>query len=110
MKMTYKGLECQIKARPGLDASMGELCSDAVIYGVSRLLARSESACREYVCQSYRMRLATGKGRRSQRRRCIIPAFLAEIDGELLRIDLTIDCSGVTIQNIRELKFSSRME
>ena len=110
MKMTYRGLECRIKARPDLNAAIGELCSEAVVYGVSRLMSKSESVCREYVCESYRMRLATGKGRRSKRHSCVIPAFLAEIDGELLRIDLTVDGSGVTIQNIRELKFSPRME
>ena len=50
------------EARPGLNAAMGELCSEAVI------------------------------------------------DGELLRIDLTVDGSGVTIQSVRELKFGPRTE
>ncbi len=107
MKMTYRGLECQIKARPGLEAEIGGLCSEAVVYGVCRLLSKSSNVCRQYVCESYRMRLAAGKGRKALHHSCVIPAFLAEIDGELLRIDLMVDSSGVTIKSIRELNFGS---
>lgn len=105
MKMSYKGLECQLKARSGLEAAIGDLCSEAVIYAACRLFSRSESLCREYVTASYRMRLASGKGRKSRNCRCVIPGFLAEIDSDFLQISFTVDSTGVTIQSIKPLGY-----
>jgi len=103
MKMIYKSLMCEIKARSRLKAEIGDMCTEAVIYAVCRLFTKSTSLCREYVTESYYMRLAKGKGRRAKNHRCIVPAFLAELDGELIQIDFSVDVVGVTIQSIKSV-------
>lgn len=105
MKMIYKSLACRIDAANDLNVTIGDCCPEAVVYAVRRLFARSESLCREYVTMSYAMRLAKGKGRKVRRCKCVVPAFLAELEGELLRIDFTVSCEGVTIRNIRPESF-----
>ena len=100
MKMNYKSLSCQISARKDFCCELGELCSDAVVYAVSRLFSSSAAMCRSCVTESYAMRIATGKGRRSARHSCVVPAALAEIDGNWLRVSYSVDPEGVTIQSV----------
>lgn len=107
MKMVYHGIVCDVKARENLSAEIGELCPEAVAYAVCRLFTKSVSLRKAYVPESYRMRLASGKGRKTKRHRCVIPACLAEIDGELLQIDFSVDCTGVTVQKVKALRYIS---
>ncbi len=107
MKMIYRSLECEVKVRSGLKVEIGELCADAVNYAVCRLFVRSSGLCREYVRESYCMRIANGKGKKSRRHRSVLPAFLAEMEGELLQIDFTVDSTGVTVQGILPVKCST---
>lgn len=100
MKMTYKALECRIGASKDLRVAIGDCCPEAVAYAACRLFAHSGSLCRKYVTMSYAMRLARGKERRSRRYRCVVPATLAELEGELLRIDFAVSCDGVTILSV----------
>ena len=103
MKMTYKNLMCEVNTNSAMKTSIGEFDAETVSYAVCRLFAKSEKFCREYVTESYYMRLAKGKARRARKHRCVVPAFLAELDGELLQIDFTVDVVGVTIQRVISL-------
>ena len=52
--------------------------SDAVGYAACRFLTKCEILCRDYVEQSYRLRLKQGKGRRSVRSRFTAPARMMD--------------------------------
>ncbi len=103
MKMSYKNLQCEVKAQSGLKTEIGDLCAQAVSYAICRCFVKSEALCREYVYESYRMRLAAGKGRKPKHHSIILEAAQAEVEGELLHIEFTVDTTGVTVQSIRPL-------
>ena len=100
MKLNYNSLSCSISARVGFDTELCGLCSEAVVYAVSRLFASCGELRRSCVTESYAMRIASGKGRKPRRRSCVLPAALVEIDGGWLRVGYTVSTEGVTIQSV----------
>lgn len=95
MKLNYNSLSCSISARVGFDTELCGLCSEAVVYAVSRLFASCGELRRCCVTESYAMRIASGNGRKPRRHSCVIPAALAEIN-----VGYTVSAEGVTIQSV----------
>ena len=106
MKMIYKAVECTVAADKNLSVTIGDCCPEAVNYAVCRMFAHNECLRRQCAIMSYRKRLAADKaGRKPENCKCVVSACLAELEGDLLAIDFTVDCTGVTIRDIRLLNF-----
>lgn len=110
MKMEYNGIICDVETSPKLNVGIGELCPDAVSYAVCRLFAKTPSLCREYAMESCRMRFASGRGRKSRKCKCVLPAILAQIDAELLEIEFCVNGTGVLITAVRTARFPKDQE
>ena len=74
--------------------------SDAVGYAACRFLTKCEILCRDYVEQSYRLRLKQGKGRRSVRSRFTAPARMMELPGAKVEVRVMITPKGVEVQSV----------
>lgn len=77
---------------------------DTVGYAVCRFFRKNPSLCRTCAGESYRIRLSSGRSRKSRRHQCLLPAFLLELPGGWADIRYTVDAIGVTVQEVRLLK------
>ena len=107
MKMTseneYGSYACELIAAKELRFHADFPCDvelDTVRYAVCRFLRKSKSLCKEYVKESYRLRLASGKGRKTKRRWCLAPAALLELPGAWVHIGVSISATGVTVEQV----------
>lgn len=105
MNMEYNGVICSVETSQRFCTGIGELCPEAVAYAVCRLFAKTPSLCRKYTMESCRMRFASGKERKSRKYKCVLPAFLAEIEAELLEIEFCVNGTGVVITAVRTARF-----
>lgn len=99
----YRTMKCEVEADKDLSiytAHPVELCDDAICYAVCHFLCRSGAICRQYVKESYEMRVEKGSGKRRKRRRVIAPAAVAELGCGWAVIDLCISPAGVNIKRI----------
>lgn len=107
MKMTHgtgwSAVSCQINADPNVRVENRlhtSLEPDTICYAVCRFFARTPALCRTYTWESYRLRLARGKGRRPRRHRCTIPAPLMELPAGWVQVQFQVDPAGVSIRQI----------
>jgi hypothetical protein len=77
---------------------------DTVGYAVCRFVRNTPALCHSCAAESYRIRLSSGRMRRTRRRQCILPALLLELPGSWAHILYTVDAVGVSIQEVRLLK------
>lgn len=99
----YRTMKCEVEADRNLSiytARPVDLCDDAICYAVRRFLCRSRAICREFVKESYEMRVEKGGGKKRKRRRVIAPAAAAELGCGWVVIDLCISPAGVTVKSI----------
>lgn len=99
----YRTLACEVEAGRNLSiytAHPVDLCDDAICYAVRRFLCRSGTICRQYVKESYEMRVEKGRGKKRKRCRVIAPAAAAELGLGWLVIDLCISPAAVTVKRI----------
>ena len=101
MTLTSAACSCQLETAKDIrfhgGAVGGDLLPESAGYAVCRFL-RSSSALRGVlVRESYRLRLASGKGRRTVRRCFVAPAALMELPGAWARVTLNITATGVTV-------------
>ena len=74
--------------------------SDTIGYAACRFLTKSEILCRDYVEQSYRLRLKQGKGRRPVRSWFTAPARMLELPGAKVEGRVMITRKGVEVQSV----------
>ena len=99
----YRTIKCDVEADKDLSiytAHPVDLCDDAICYAVRRFLCRSKTICKEFVKESYALRVEKGGGKRRKRRRVIAPAAAAEMGFGWAVIDLCISPAGVTVKRI----------
>lgn len=99
--------QCQISPARDLRFYSQVPCSlepETIAYAVCRFFTKSAHMCRFCVSESYRMRLASGKGRRAKRCRATLPAVLMDLPGSWAQVRFTIDAVGVTVQEVRLLR------
>lgn len=104
MKMTSAACSCTLETakdfrfHPG--AKSGDLLPESAGYAACRFL-RSSSALRGVlVRESYRLRIASGKGRRTVRRCFVAPGPLMELPSAWARVTLNITATGVTVTGV----------
>ena len=106
MKMTigttYSTPGCALTIAPQMtfasQTDCGDYDIDTIGYAVCRFLRNNERACSKYVTMSYRMRFAKGKARKPKRCCFFAPAKLLELPGETVRVVLSVDPDGVTVE------------
>ena len=104
-------IQCQISPAKELRFFSQVPCDlelDTVAYAVCRFFVKSPAMCRLCAPESYRIRLATGRKRKAQRHKCLLPAPLLELPGGWARIYYTVDAIGVTVQEVSLLKTYGR--
>ena len=74
--------------------------SETIGYAVCRFLTKCDTLRRDYVEQSYRLRLKQGKGRRSVRSRFTAPARMMELPGAKVEVRVMITPKGVEVQSV----------
>ena len=102
--LTSAAYTCQLEAartfRFHAGATGADLLPESALYAVCRFL-RSSSALRgALVRESYKLRVATGKGRRSVRRSFLAPGPLMELPGAWVRVTLTVTAAGVSVTGV----------
>ena len=107
MKLTtgtgWGAVSCQIS--PAQDVTVENRLrfhpeTDTVCYAVCRFFTKTPALCRAYARESYRMRLAKGKGRRPQRHRITLPAPLLELPAGWVQVRFQVDPEGVTVRQV----------
>lgn len=79
-----------------------ELADDTVRYAVRRYLNHSDALRRKLAHASYQLRLTSGgKGGKSRRLRCVVPAREMELPGGWAELRMTVNAWGVTITRLR---------
>ena len=74
-----------------------DLDPDTIGYAVCRFLTKCDLLCREYVEQSYRLRLARGRKRRPVKSFFTAPARKLELPGCYLQAEVLISPAGVEV-------------
>lgn len=105
MTMTSGACSCVLETAKDIhfnaDRSGGDLLPESAGYAVCRFL-RSSSALRgTLVRESYRLRIADGKGRKTVRRSFVAPGALMELPGAWVQVTLSVTPSGVTVTGVR---------
>ena len=107
MKLTlgngYGSLSCEVSAAKTLrvtDRVGASLRGDVVGYAVCRFLRRSRALAREYVRQSYDLRLEKRRSGRTGTRRFLAPAPLLELPGAWCAVRLSVTAAGVTVESV----------
>ena len=108
MKLTtgtgYGALSCQISVSKDMVFHSEVPCNgleiEAAGYAVCRFLKHSPKCANKYIRASYRMRLASGKARRS--RTCWLsgPAKALQLPGAWVRIQLRVKPEGVSVERV----------
>lgn len=104
MTLTSAACSCQLETAKDIrfhgGARSADLLPESAGYAVCRFL-RSSSALRgALVRESYRLRIASGKGRRTVRRSFVAPASLMELPAAWVRVTLTVSATGVTVTGV----------
>lgn len=107
MKLTiengYGSLSCDVSAAKSLRVlnwTDTPLEPDVAAYAVCRFLRKSRALCGEYVRESYRLRLAKGKARKTKYRSFLAPASLMELPGVWCAVKLYVSSSGVVVEAV----------
>lgn len=96
-------LTCEVWAarnmiiQPGIPVGMEP---DTVGYAVCRFLPKCEILCRDYVEQSYRLRLAKGRKRRPVISWFTVPARMLELPGGVVKATVAIFPEGVEVRSV----------
>lgn len=99
----YRTLTCEVKADKSISihtAHPVNLHDDTISYAVQRFLSKSKSVCKQYVRESYEMRVSKGRGKKQKRFQVIAPAALADLGYGWLVIDICVTATGVTVKRI----------
>lgn len=104
MTLTSAACSCQLETAKDLRFHGGavgaDLLPESAGYAVCRFL-RSSSALRGVlVRESYRLRIASGKGRRTVRRCFVAPGPLMELPSAWARVTLNITATGVAVTGV----------
>ena len=96
-------LSCDVWSAKKLKFQTEILCgleSDTIGYAACRFLSKCDILCRDYVEQSYRLRLKQGKGRRGVRSWFTAPARMLELPGAKVEVRVMITQKGVEVQSV----------
>ena len=99
----YRTLTCEIKADKNLSICVAHPTTfhdDTISYAVRRFLCGSKSICKQYVRESYEMRVSGGRGKKQKRFQVIAPAAVAELGYGWLVIDICVSALGVNVKRI----------
>ena len=104
MTLTSAACSCQLETAKDLRFHGGavgaDLLPESAGYAACRFL-RSSSALRGVlVRESYRLRIASGKGRRTVRRCFVAPGPLMELPSAWARVTLNITATGVAVTGV----------
>ena len=104
MTLTSAACSCQLETAKDIRFHGGavgaDLLPESAGYAACRFL-RSSSALRGVlVRESYQLRIASGKGRRTVRRCFVAPAALMELPGAWVQVTLNITATGVTVTGV----------
>lgn len=104
MKMTSAACSCALETAKDIrfhsGAKSGDLLPESAGYAVCRFLRSGSTLRGELVRESYRLRLASGKGRRTVRRSFVAPGALMELPAAWVRVTLTVTAAGVTVTGV----------
>lgn len=108
MKLTtgtgYGAISCNIEASKAMlfttEVPCNGLGTEAAGYAVCRFLKKDPKTAYRYIRESYRLRLASGKKRKS--RFCWLSgsAHALELPGAWVRIQLRVDPEGITVERV----------
>lgn len=104
MKMTSGACSCVLETAKDIrfngGARNGGLLPESAGYAACRFLRSSTVLRGTLVRESYRLRLATGKGRRTVRRSFVAPGALMELPAAWVRVTLAVTAAGVTVSGV----------
>lgn len=104
MTMTSGACSCALETagdiRCFVGAGYGDLLPESAAYAVCRFLRSSCALRGTLVRESYRLRIAPGKGRRTVRRSFVAPGVLMELPCPWVRVTLTVTATGVTVTGV----------
>lgn len=105
MTMTCGACSCTLETAKDLHfralKSGGDLLPESAGYAVCRFLRTSSALRGALVRESYQLRIADGKGRRTVRRSFVAPGVLMELPGAWVQVTLRVAASGVTVTGVR---------
>lgn len=96
-------LSCDVWAAKELKFQTEIPCSlesDTIGYAACRFLSKCDILCRDYVEQSYRLRLKQRKGRRGVRSWFTAPSRMLELPGAKVEVRVMITQKGVEVQSV----------
>ncbi len=99
----YRILTCEIETDKNIsvyNAFPTEFHDDTLCYAARRFLCGSVAVCRQYVKESYEMRVEKGRGKKRRRYRVIAPAAALELGRGWTVIDLCVSAAGVAIKRV----------
>ena len=100
----YGAISCNIAVSKDMlftsEVPCNGLETDAAGYAVCRFLKKSPKDAYRYIRESYRLHLATGKGRKSKFCWLSGPAKSLELPGAWVRIRLCVNPEGITVERV----------
>lgn len=99
----YNAAICQISAAKDfhfISLVPCDLEPDTISYAVRRFFSKSRILCQTYVSESYQLRFAKGKDRKSKHHCCVIPAQFMELPGNWAQVNFVVDAFGITIRKV----------
>ncbi len=88
------------------DENFGELDKDAVSYALIRYIRKNETLCKFFTYESWQVRLAKGRARKGKKIYTSdlpakykegLPAYRMGLPGDLVKIEVFVDATGVTL-------------
>lgn len=116
MKLNTAGTENRItadltaEALRVLPAVPEGLLPETLRYAVCRFLRQAEPLAGLYAGESFRMRLARGRGRKPETFTCVTPAALLELPGNLILLRVCVSPELVSVTELRFLPANSGRE
>lgn len=105
-KMNYGNIVCEVSVAENYDFHTQAACNydkDTIAYAVERFFTRCTRFREECTYESWQIRIAKGKARRSHKFVYVVPAVLMELPGGWVRLTGDIDAVGVHIKKVEIL-------
>lgn len=105
-QMNYGNIVCEVSVAENYAFRSEVTCqydNGTVAYAVERFFTHCTLFCRECTYESWQIRIAKGKARRSHNFTYLIPAVLMELPGIWIRLVGDIDAVGVNIKKVELL-------
>lgn len=106
-KMVYGTIICEVSVTANCTITVSDSCDypkDTIAYAVEKFFSRYAKTYRECTYESWQLRIAKGRKKRTRRFEYIIPAVFMELPGNWVRVYGNIDVVGMNISRIELLK------